>query len=82
MRNPTTRGATGETVDSNALAPRGQEKPDRLLAQTGVLQRSHPEAIVSTRGWRRYGELFLRLSFTEAITLTMTIVRGLTAVIV
>jgi hypothetical protein len=45
MRDPTTWGATGEI---NALAPRGQEKPDRLLAQTGVLQRSHPEAIVST----------------------------------
>jgi hypothetical protein len=32
MRDPTTRGATGEMVDINALALRGQEKPDHLLA--------------------------------------------------
>jgi hypothetical protein len=31
MRDPTTRGAAGETVDINAVAPRGQEKPDGLL---------------------------------------------------
>jgi hypothetical protein len=29
MRDPTSRGATGEI---NAFALRGQEKPDRLLA--------------------------------------------------
>ena len=63
----------------SAASPNGARKKSLVVfwLKRGVLQRGHLKAIVSTSAWRRYGELFLELTFIQGIAFMLATVREL-----